>query len=141
MNSLNRYADTVYCIMRLIVGLMFACHGAQLVLGMFGGMPGSDQPMMVIGGWIQLVSGPLIALGLLTRVAAFIASGEMAVAYFMIHVAKASTLQAKFFAILNHGELAALYCWLFLFIFCYGAGRLSIDALLKRKSTPTAATA
>src|SRR5205085_416945 len=70
MNSLNRFADPVYCIMRLIVGLMFACHGAQLVLGMFGGMPGSDKPILVVGGWIQLVGGVLIALGLLTRVAA-----------------------------------------------------------------------
>ena len=127
--------------MRFIAGFMFACHGAQLVLGQFGGMPGSDKPMMVVGGWIQLVGGILIALGLLTRVAAFIASGEMAVAYFMIHVAAAKTLEAKLFAILNHGELAALYCWLFLFIFCYGAGRLSIDALIKRKSTPATTTA
>jgi putative oxidoreductase len=140
MNSLNRFADPVYCIMRFMAGLMFACHGAQLVLGRFGGMPGSDKPIMVIGGWIQLVGGILIALGLLTRVAAFIASGEMAVAYFMFHVAKAPTLEAKFFAILNHGELAALYCWLFFFIFFYGAGRLSIDALIKRNSKPATAT-
>src|SRR5205814_9827111 len=55
MNSLNRFADPVYCIMRFIAGLMFACHGAQLVLGKFGGMPGSDKPIMVIGGWIQLI--------------------------------------------------------------------------------------
>jgi len=134
--------------MRFIAGLMFACHGAQLVLGKFGGMPGSDKPMMVIGGWIQLVGGILIALGLLTRVAAFIASGEMAVAYFMFHVAGAATPMAKFFPIStgspqfsNKGELAIFYCWFFLFVFFYGAGRLSIDALLKRKSMPTAATA
>jgi putative oxidoreductase len=135
MNSLNRFADPVYCIMRLLVGLMFACHGAQLVLGRFGGMPGSDKPIMVVGGWIQLVGGVLIALGLLTRVAAFIASGEMAVAYFMMHAASAPTPQAKLFPILNHGEMAALYCWIFLFIFFYGPGRLSIDAMIKRKST------
>jgi len=134
--------------MRFITGLMFACHGAQLVLGQFGGMPGSDKPMMAVGGWIQLVGGILIALGLLTRVAAFIASGEMAVAYFMIHVAGAATPMAKFFPIStaspqfsNKGELAIFYCWFFLFVFFYGAGRLSIDALIKRKSTPTAATA
>ena len=135
MNSLNRFADPVYCIMRLIVGLMFACHGAQLVLGMFGGMPGSDKPILVVGGWIQLVGGVLIALGLLTRVAAFIASGEMAVAYFMMHAASAPTLHAKLFPILNHGELAALYCWIFLFIFFYGPGRFSIDGIIKREST------
>jgi putative oxidoreductase len=140
MNSLNRFADPVYCIMRLVVGLMFACHGAQLVLGRFGGMPGSDKPVMVVGGWIQLAGGLLIALGLLTRVAAFIASGEMAVAYFMMHVANAPTPQAKLFPILNHGELATFYCWVFLFIFFYGAGRMSIDAMLRRGSTATTST-
>src|SRR5205823_7473464 len=134
MNSLNRFADPVYCIMRLIVGLMFACHGAQIALGRFGGMPGSDKPIMVVGGWIQLVGGILIAVGLLARVAAFIASGEMAVAYFMMHVANAPTFQAKLFPILNHGEMAVLYCWIFLFIFFYGPGRLSIDALLWGRS-------
>ena len=113
MNSLNRFADPFYCITRLIVGLMFASHGGQLVLGMFGGMPGSDRMMMQVGGWIQLVGGLLIAFGLFTRLAAFICSGAMAVAYFMIHVANAPTLTAKFFPISsaapqfsNKGELA-----------------------------------
>src|SRR5207237_9590814 len=91
MNSLNRYSVTVYSLMRLIGGLMFACHGAQLVLGMFGGMPGSNNPLSQTGGWIQLIGGFLIAFGLLTRVSAFICSGEMAVAYFMFHVANATT--------------------------------------------------
>ncbi len=143
MNSLNRYADTVYCIMRLIVGLMFACHGGQLVLGMFGGMPGSEKLMMQVGGWIQLVGGFLIAFGLLTRLAAFISSGEMAVAYFMLHVANAPTPQAKFFPILNHGELAVFYCWVFFFIFFHGPGRWSIDALWceSKASTTTTSTA
>src|SRR6266513_3236979 len=116
MNSLNRFADPFYCITRLIVGLMFASHGGQLVLGMFGGMPGSENMMMQVGGWIQLVGGLLIAFGLLTRLAAFICSGEMAVAYFMIHVANAPTPAAQFFPILNHGELAVFYCWFFFFV-------------------------
>ena len=122
MNALNRFTDPVYCIMRLIVGLMLACHGAQLVLGMFG--PGSDKPMMQVGGCIQLVGGFLVAFGLLTRLAAFILSGEMAVAYFMFHA------KQNFFPILNKGELAVFYCWVFLFVFFYGAGRWSIDALM-----------
>ena len=63
MNSLNRFADPFYCVTRLIVGLMFASHGGQLVLGMFGGMPGSDNMRMQVGGWIQLVGGLLIAFG------------------------------------------------------------------------------
>ena len=123
MNALNRFTDPVYCIMRLIVGLMLACHGAQLVLGMFG--PGSDKPMMLqVGGCIQLVGGFMVAFGLLTRLAAFILSGEMAVAYFMFHA------KQNFFPILNKGELAVFYCWVFLFVFFYGAGRWSIDALM-----------
>jgi putative oxidoreductase len=122
MNALNRFADPVYCIMRLIVGLMLACHGAQLVLGMFG--PGSDKPMMQVGGCIQLVGGFMVAFGLLTRLAAFILSGEMAVAYFMFHA------KQNFFPILNKGELAVFYCWVFFFIFFYGPGRWSIDALI-----------
>jgi putative oxidoreductase len=122
MNALNRFTDPVYCIMRLIVGLMLACHGAQLVLGMFG--PGSDKPMMQVGGCIQLVGGFLVAFGLLTRLAAFILSGEMAVAYFMFHA------KQNFFPILNKGELAVFYCWVFLFMAFYGPGRWSIDTLI-----------
>lgn len=129
MNSLNRYADPAYCLMRLIVGLMFACHGLQLVFGMFGGMPGSDKAIMQVGGWIQLVGGLLVAFGLLTRLAALICSGEMAVAYFMFHVATASTPEAKFFPILNHGELAVFYWVVFFFMVFYGAGCCSIDTL------------
>jgi len=103
MNALNRYADPVYCILRLIAGLMFACHGAQLVLGQFGGMPGSNNPVTQIGGWLQLVGGLLVAFGLFTRVAAFILSGEMAVAYFMFHVGNATTTMAKTFPISSAG--------------------------------------
>src|SRR5881275_1293716 len=147
MNALNRFADPVYCIMRLIAGLMFASHGGQLVLGMFGGMPGSNNSFTQTGGWIQLIGGFLIAFGLLTRISAFISSGEMAVAYFMIHVANATTLMAKFFPIAsagpqfsNKGELAVFYCWFFLFVVFYGAGRWSIDAWI-RKGKTAAATA
>jgi putative oxidoreductase len=139
MNFLNRYTDPVYCLMRLIAGLMLACHGGQLVLGMFGGMEGSGKMLTQFGGWLQLVGGLLIAVGLLTRLAAFICSGMFAVAYFMIHVANAKTLMAKFFAIAsassqfsNHGELAVLYCWLFFFMFFYGPGRWSLDAMIGR---------
>ena len=132
MNSLNRFTDSVYSLMRLIVGLMFASHGGQLVLGMFGGMPGSNNPLTQTGGWIQLIGGFLIAFGLFTRISAFICSGEMAVAYFMFHVANATTPMAKFFPIANKGELAVFYCWVFLFICFYGPGRWSFDALIRK---------
>src|SRR5947207_14535800 len=97
--------------------------------------------MMQVGGWIQLIGGLLIAFGLLTRLAAFICSGEMAVAYFMIHVANAPTPMAKFFPISsagpqvsNKGELAICYCWFFLFVFFYGPGRLIHDPIFCRQS-------
>ena len=88
MNSLTRYAIPFYSIMRLIVGLMFFCHGAQKIFGWFsppGQHAGALPPLMLAGGWIEIVGGVLIAVGLFTRVAAFIASGEMAVAFFMMH--------------------------------------------------------
>ena len=125
MNAFNRFADPVYCIMRLIVGLMFACHGGQKLLGFPGGGQGGVEGLMLIGGII---------------------AGEMAVAYFMVHAAgkaigHAPTPTEQFFPILNKGELAVVLCWLFLFMLFYGPGRWSIDsALFKGKATASAAT-
>jgi putative oxidoreductase len=140
MNSLSRYADTFFCLTRLIVGLLFACHGGQKILNFPPGGHGAGEGLMLVGAWIELVGGFLVALGLFARIAAFIASGEMAVGYFMMHVGGAPEPMAKFFPILNHGEAAVFYCWFFLFVFFYGAGRLSIDALMsKNKATPATA--
>ena len=132
MNSLNRFAGPVFCLMRLIVGLNFASHGGQLLFGMFGGMPGSDKPLLQLCGWIALVGGFLVAFGLLARLAAFLASGTMAVAYFMVHAPH------SFFPIVNQGELAVLYCWVFLFVLFHGPGRWSIDALIGKGKAATA---
>ena len=132
MNSLTRYAVPFYSIMRLVVGLMFFCHGAQKIFGWFappGQHDGHLPPLMLTGGWIEIVGGLLIAFGLLTRLAAFIASGEMAVAFFMMH-AKGSILP-----IINKGELAVVYCFLFFYIFLYGPGAWSLDVML-RKTKP-----
>ena len=133
MNSLNRFVDPIYCLMRLIFGLNFASHGGQLLFGMFGGMPGSDKPLLQVCGWICLVGGFLIAFGLLTRLAAFISSGTMAVAYFMVHAPH------NFFPIANKGELAVFYCWVFFFMVFYGPGRWSIDALMSKGKAAAAA--
>src|SRR6266705_5048623 len=143
MNSLNRFADPVYCIMRLIVGLVYACHGGQKLLGFPGAGHGSAQGLFLVAGIVELVGGLLVALGLLTRLAAFISSGEMAVAYFMVHAAgKAvghpATPTEQFFPILNKGELAVVLCWIFLFMFFYGPGRWSIDAFIGKKNTAAA---
>jgi putative oxidoreductase len=138
MNSLNRFADPVYCITRLIVGLMLASHGGQLVLGMFGAQA-SDQMMMQVGGWIQLVGGFMIAFGLLTRLAAFITSGEMAVAYFKFHLLGGGFFAAKGGPI--NGELAVFYCFFFLFVVFYGPGRWSLDAMLFKRGAMAPAPA
>jgi putative oxidoreductase len=145
MNSLNRLADPVYCIMRFIVGLMFACHGGQKILGFPGGHGGA-QGLMLFGGIIELLGGLLIAIGLLTRLAAFVSSGEMAVAYFMVHAAGKAvghppTPVEQFFPILNKGELAVVLCWLFLFMVFYGGGRWSIDALIAGRKGTSGTTA
>lgn len=134
MNSLNRYADTVYCIMRLVIGLLFACHGGQKILGFPPGGHGAGEGLMLIGAWIELAGGFLIAFGFLTRPAAFIASGMMAVAYFMVHA------KMGWFPIQNRGESAVMYCFIFLFIFFYGSGRLAVDAMIKGKSAAGGST-
>lgn len=134
MNALSRYADPVFCLLRLVAGLLFACHGGQKILGFppSGQEPHALDALGTVGAWIELVGGLAVALGLVTRIAAFITSGEMAVAYFMVH-----NSTAKFFPIQNHGEAAVLYCWVFLFIFFYGPGRWSIDALIGRGKAAT----
>src|SRR5256885_16597577 len=101
MNALNRFTDPVFCIARLIIGLMFACHGGQLVLGMFGGMPGSNNAFTQTGGWVQLIGGFLIAVGLFTRLFAFIFCGEMGVGFFFLHLANAAPAVGKVFPSAN----------------------------------------
>jgi putative oxidoreductase len=140
MNFLNRYADAVFCIIRLIVGLMFACHGGQKILGF---PPGGRHAVDALGwsaGGIELIGGLLIAVGLLTRIAAFFASGEMAVAYFMTSfsgkvIGHAPNAMERLLPILNKGELPVLFCFVFFFIIFYGAGRWSMDALIRPRST------
>ena len=136
---LNGYTDTVYCIIRVVVGLMFACHGGQKILG----FPPSERrlvttPIGLTAGWIELSCGFLIAFGLLARLAAFIASGEMAVAYFLTSFSgktlnHAPSVLERLLPILNKGELPALFCFMFLLVVFYGPGRWSIDSLLKGK--------
>ena len=124
----------ILSLLRLIAGTMFACHGAQKVLGAFGGMPaGVPKGLIWTAGPIEFFGGILIALGLFTRIAAFLASGLMAFAYFIGHAPNG------FFPKVNGGELAVLYCWLFLFIAAYGPGAWALDNLLRRKLTVTPA--
>jgi putative oxidoreductase len=106
---LGRYSEPLYSIMRLVVGLLFSFHGAQKLFGAFGGQAQTSNPMMLLAGLIE-ICGLLIAVGLLASWAAFLASGEMAVAYFMVHA------PGSLFPIVNKGELAVLYCFVFLYI-------------------------
>ena len=123
---LSKYSNETYALVRIVSGLLFAFHGAQKVLGLFGGAGGSGAAaplisLMGVAGIVELVGGLLIAVGLLTSWAAFISSGQMAVAYFMAHQPQG------LWPIQNKGELAAIYAFLFLFIAARGAGIWSLD--------------
>jgi len=122
---LGKYSELLYGILRIVAGLLFACHGAQKLFGMFGGS-GASSSLMIAAGIIEFFGGALIAIGLWAGYAAFIASGQMAAAYFMMHAS------GGFWPIVNKGELAALYCFIFLYIASRGSGRLSIEALVRK---------
>src|SRR5262249_13738683 len=113
---MDKFAPYLYVLLRLIAGLLFACHGAQKLFRLFGGVgraPGATVPLfslMGLAGCIELIGGLLIAFGILTSFAALVASGEMAFAYFM------QSFPRGFWPIRNGGELAVLYCLLFLYI-------------------------
>ena len=124
---LGRHSDTIYCVMRLMAGAMFACHGAQKLFGALGGQVMTGNPLMLTAGIIEFFGGLLIALGLVTSYAAFLASGEMAVAYFMAHASQGG------WPILNKGELTVLYCFVFLYIAARGSGSISVDAALRKR--------
>ena len=121
---LGRYADVTYALLRFISGAMLMCHGAQKILGLLGGQKATD-PLMQVGGIIELVGGLMIAIGLQAGWAAFIASGMMAVAYFMVHAS------GGFWPIVNKGELAVLYCFVFLYIASRGSGAYSVDRAIR----------
>jgi putative oxidoreductase len=123
---LGRFTPQIFALTRIIAGLMFACHGAQKLLPVLGGPMADRPPLMLVAGIIELVAGTLIALGLFASPAAFLASGTMAVAYFMGHATKG------FWPLQNRGELAIMYCWFFLFVAAHGAGIWSLDWLRKR---------
>ena len=124
---LSKNSDFLYAVMRLMIGLLFACHGVQKLFGMLGGQSQISNPVRLAAGIIEFVGGGLVAMGLWTSYAAFIASGEMAVAYFMASAGRG------FWPILNKGELAVLYCFVFLYIASRGPGVLSVEALAKKK--------
>jgi putative oxidoreductase len=123
MSFLARWSDTIYAITRILFGLLFLCHGLQKILGMFGGTPaGMPTALLYTAGTIELVGGALIALGFFAAPAAFVCSGEMAVAYFLVHQPQGLV------PIENHGELAILNCWFFLLVAAKGPGIWSLTS-------------
>jgi putative oxidoreductase len=123
---LGPFEPLLYTLLRIVAGLLFACHGAQKLFGVLGGhqMPLAGQ--MGAAGIVEFVGGLMIAIGFLTSYAAFIASGEMAVAYFQAHA------PGGFWPIQNKGELAVLYCFLFLFIAARGTGPFGVSSTKTR---------
>ena len=130
--------DMAFALLRVMAALMLLQHALRTLFGLLQ-MPDPPQPWegmpaLLSRDWfegvLQLVAGVLVAIGLFTRPAAFVLSGLMAAAYFIVH---SKWLTGSFFPIVNRGELAALYCFVFLFIAANGAGRYSVDHALRRR--------
>jgi len=123
---LGRFAPYFYVLLRVASGLAFAQHGAQKLFGLFGAKEAVVLTSQFgLAGVIEFVGGLLIALGLFTTPVAFVASGEMAWAYFQQHFPRGP------WPIQNGGELAVLYCFIFLYLSAVGSGKLSIDSIRK----------
>jgi putative oxidoreductase len=121
-SALTRLEPPAYAALRVVAGLLFLFHGLQK-FGLIGGQLADFGTLRGVAGIVEVITGPLIMIGLLTPPAAFIASGQMAVAYFMSHAPRAA------WPIQNGGEPAVLFCFIFLYIAARGGGRFSVDAL------------
>ena len=123
---LGKYSDQAYALMRIVVGFLFLCHGAQKLFGLLGGVDGNGNhvesyvSLYGLGGVIEFFGGLAIMIGLFSGIAAFLSSGMMAVGYFMFHFPNG------FWPIGNRGELAVVYCFLFLYIATRGPGIWSV---------------
>jgi putative oxidoreductase len=131
MKTLNRLQPVILSLLRIVAGFTFSLHGFQKLFGLFGGMGGKGATAALFSlpwsaGVLEAFGGILIMLGLFTRPVAFLLSGEMAVAYFLRHA------RGSVWPILNGGELAALYCFLFLYLVFAGPGSWSTDRIIRR---------
>lgn len=130
MAGLSAWTPRVLSVLRIMSGLLLLQHGTQKVLGFPPGGQGGGVDLSSLAGWsgpLELVGGALMVIGLFTRPTAFILSGFMAVAYWMVHAPQGP------YPIGNGGELAALYCFTFLYLFFAGPGPWSLDAVVRRK--------
>ena len=122
MGFLSKYSPQILGVLRIVVGLLFLEHGLMKIVGFPAPMgTGPLPPLIMAAGVIELVGGALIVLGLFSRVAAFICSGEMAAAYFMAHA------KAGFYPVQNKGEAAILFCFIFLYLAAAGPGAFAVN--------------
>jgi putative oxidoreductase len=131
MPDLSAWAPRVLSILRIITALLFMEHGLMKLLHFPAPQPGVPDPlpaMLLAAAWIEIVGGGLIALGLFTRLAAFVCSGQMAVAYFTAHAPQG------FYPALNMGEAAVLYCFVFFYLVFAGPGPWSLDAIVRKRT-------
>jgi putative oxidoreductase len=142
MGFLGKYESYLYALLRIIAGFLFMWHGSQKLLGYppqqmppGSAAPQGLSPLMTVGGAIELIGGIMIMIGLFAGIAAFISSCMIAVAYFMSHF----SMQA-FLPIQNRGELAVIYCFVFLYIAARGSGILSVDSAMRGSASPPAET-
>ena len=127
MSQLETWSPRVLAALRIVTALLFIEHGLMKLVAFPAAVPGLPSPLptiLLVAALIEIVGGALIAVGLFTRIAAFICSGEMAVAYFMFHATKG------FWPALNQGEAAILFCFIFLYLAFAGGGAWSVDAYL-----------
>ena len=126
MPLLARWKEEAYVLMRLMMGFMLLCHGVQKLFGLLDGEV-NLHGLWMAAGFIETIGGTLVMLGLFTSAAAFVLSGEMAVAYFMVHA------HLRFWPILNGGEIVVANCFTFLYISSVGGGALSVDSWMDRR--------
>ena len=128
------WTSPLLSVLRAVAGFLITMHGTQKLFGFPAPMPGGAvelPPLILAAGVIEVVGGLLLLAGVLTRPVAFVLSGEMAVAYFKSHAPQG------FWPLMNGGELAALYCFVFLFVSAAGPGPWSMDALMRPRVAPT----
>uniref|UniRef100_B0SYX0 DoxX family protein n=1 Tax=Caulobacter sp. (strain K31) TaxID=366602 RepID=B0SYX0_CAUSK len=130
MERLNLWAPRVLSLLRIIAALLFMEHGLMKIFHFPAPQPGAPDPLptiLLVAGWLEIVGGALLVVGLFTRPVAFVLSGQMAVAYFLGHAAKG------FWPALNMGDAAILFCFLFLYLVFAGPGEWSIDAQVRKR--------
>jgi putative oxidoreductase len=127
----SSYESYALALLRIVAGFTFTLHGAQKIIGAFGGLGGQTAALFTLmwfAGVLEIVGGPLIMLGLFTRPVAFLLCGEMAVAYFRVHI------HMGFWPLVNGGEITVLYCFFFLYLVTVGPGAISLDGMMRRRT-------